>query len=128
MGGHRETASGFVRKNFSRKTEKIMSKFENVTIVREANVYFKGGVTSRTIEFPDGETKTLGIMLPGEYRFDTAKPELMEILSGEVLVLFPGEDDWLVFNGGESFNVPGDSEFYIKVLELADYCCSFLEA
>ncbi|MHC4994785.1 MAG: pyrimidine/purine nucleoside phosphorylase [Planctomycetota bacterium] len=105
-----------------------MSKFENVTVVREANVYFDGGVTSRTIEFPGGETKTLGVMLPGEYKFDTGKPELMEIQAGEVSVLMPGADKWLTYKGGESFNVPGDSAFEIKAVTVADYCCSFLDA
>lgn len=104
-----------------------MSKFENVTIVREANVYFDGGVTSRTIEFASGETKTLGIMLPGEYKFDTGKKELMEIQGGEVEVLLPGESDWKTFKGGESFEVPGDSSFGIKALSVADYCCSFID-
>ena len=49
-----------------------MSEFNNVTVVREANVYFDGGVTSRTVLFADGSKKTLGIMLPGEYEFGTA--------------------------------------------------------
>jgi uncharacterized protein YaiE (UPF0345 family) len=48
-----------------------MSKFENVTVIKEANVYFDGRVTSRVLEFADGSKKTLGIMLPGEYEFGT---------------------------------------------------------
>jgi len=43
-----------------------MSEFKNVTVVQKANVYFDGKVTSRTVIFPDGSKKTLGIMLPGE--------------------------------------------------------------
>ena len=50
-----------------------MSTFENVTIVKAANVYFDGKVTSRTIKFADGSTKSLGLMQPGEYEFGTAK-------------------------------------------------------
>jgi uncharacterized protein YaiE (UPF0345 family) len=42
-----------------------MSTFENVTIVKAANVYFDGKVTSRTIKFDDGSTKSLGLMQPG---------------------------------------------------------------
>ncbi|HLO27414.1 MAG TPA: pyrimidine/purine nucleoside phosphorylase, partial [Geobacteraceae bacterium] len=63
-----------------------MSEFSNVTIVREANVYFNGAVTSRTVLFADGSKKTLGIMQPGEYEFSTGKAELMEILSGDLEV------------------------------------------
>ena len=40
-----------------------MSEFKNVTVIREANIYFDGNVTSRSLVFPDGTKKTLGIML-----------------------------------------------------------------
>jgi uncharacterized protein YaiE (UPF0345 family) len=43
-----------------------MSEFNNVTIIKQANVYFDGKVTSRTIKFSDGTTKSLGVMLRGE--------------------------------------------------------------
>ena len=54
-----------------------MSEFTNVDVVKEANVYFEGKVTSRTIRCADGTSKTLGIMLPGEYEFNTADKEIM---------------------------------------------------
>lgn len=104
-----------------------MSKFDNVTITRQANIYFDGNVTSRTITFPNGETKTLGIILPGEYRFDTKKQEVMEIQSGEVDVLLPGTEDWQHFSAGQSFTVPGNAAFQIKAGGVTDYCCSFVE-
>ena len=31
-----------------------MSKFESVSVVKAANVYFDGNVTSRSVEFADG--------------------------------------------------------------------------
>ena len=68
-----------------------MSEFSNVTILKKANIYFDGNVTSRTIVFADGTKKTLGIMLPGAYEFGTAEKELMEIQSGDLDVLLPGE-------------------------------------
>ena len=46
-----------------------MSEFDNVTVVKEANVYFDGKVVSRTVLFADGSKKTLGIMQPGVYEF-----------------------------------------------------------
>lgn len=103
-----------------------MSEFKNVTVTREANVYFNGGVTSRTVIFPDGTKKTLGIAQPGEYEFGTGAAELMEILAGELDVKLPGKDGWLRIVGGESFEVPANSKFTMKVLALTDYCCSFL--
>ena len=103
-----------------------MSEFQNVSVVKKANVYFDGKVTSRTVVFADGQKKTLGIMLPGEYEFNTGAPELMEIYAGEMTVQLPGSDDWKTVKGGESFEVPGNSKFAVKVSVLADYCCSFL--
>jgi purine/pyrimidine-nucleoside phosphorylase len=103
-----------------------MSEFRNVTVAKRANVYFDGGVTSRTILFPDGSKKTLGIMQPGEYEFGTDAAEVMEILAGDLDVLLPGEALWRRVQGGESFDVPAKSRFGIKVNALTDYCCSFV--
>jgi len=103
-----------------------MSQFENVTVVREANIYFAGKVTSRTVLFNDGSRKTLGIMLPGEYEFGTEAKELMEILAGELDVLLPGQD-WATFKSGDSFEVPANSSFQLKVQSPTDYCCSYLK-
>lgn len=103
-----------------------MSQFENVTVVHKANIYFDGKVTSRTVIFPDGSRKTLGIMLPGEFTFNTAEKELMEIISGDLEVLLPGAD-WQTIKGGESFTVPMNSSFQLKIMEITDYCCSFLK-
>jgi len=103
-----------------------MSEFNNVTVVKEANVYFNGGVTSRTIVFPDGSKKTLGIMMPGEYSFNTGVAELMEILAGQLTVLLPGSSEWVAVKGGEAFEVPANASFQLKVTVLTDYCCSFL--
>jgi purine/pyrimidine-nucleoside phosphorylase len=102
-----------------------MSEFKNVTIIKKANVYFDGKVTSRTVVFQDGSRKTLGIMLPGEYEFNTVDREIMEILAGDLDVLLPGADGWKTVTGGEAFEVPAQSRFSLKVKSLTDYCCSF---
>ncbi len=103
-----------------------MSEFNNVTITREANVYFEGKVTSRAMTFDDGTTKTLGIMLPGDYTFNTDAPELMEILAGELRYRLAGEDEWHHIVGGQDFNVPGKSAFDLEIATVVDYCCSYL--
>jgi len=105
-----------------------MEKFSNVNVKKSANIYFDGKVTSRTIEFADGSIKTLGIMLPGEYEFGTGAPELMEIYSGQMQVKLPNSSVWRTIKGGESFDVEGNAKFQLKVTELSDYCCSFIEA
>ena len=104
-----------------------MSEFKNVTVVKAANVYFDGKVTSRTVLFPDGSKKTLGILLPGDYEFGTEDKEIMEILAGELDVLLPGTDAWKRIIGGESFEVPARSRFGLKVKSLTDYCCSYMQ-
>jgi len=103
-----------------------MSDFKNVTVVRKANVYFDGRVTSRTILFPNGTKKTLGVMMPGDYEFNTGQKEVMEIQRGEVDVWLPGAKDWQIFREGSSFDVPAGASFKLRVKSLVDYCCSYL--
>ncbi|MBD3776080.1 MAG: pyrimidine/purine nucleoside phosphorylase [Thiotrichales bacterium] len=103
-----------------------MSQFDNVTVVKKANIYFDGKVTSRTVLFADGTKKTLGIMMPGDYEFGTDAAEIMEMMAGEVEVLLPGETEWKGIPVGQSFEVPANSKFGIKVKTVADYCCSYL--
>jgi uncharacterized protein YaiE (UPF0345 family) len=107
--------------------ETVMVEFKDVTVVRKANIYFEGKVTSRTIIFADGAKKTLGVMLPGEYTFNTDAAELMEIQAGELDVLLPGASDWKPVTGGEAFEVPAKSAFTMRVKTVSDYCCSFLD-
>ena len=104
-----------------------MSEFQGVTVVKKANVFFGGGVTSRTVIFEDGTKKTLGIMQPGEYEFSTKDAEIMEILSGEMEVLLPGKSVWEKVAGGEAFSVAANATFKLKVKTLTDYCCSFIK-
>jgi uncharacterized protein YaiE (UPF0345 family) len=104
-----------------------MSEFKNVTVIKKANVYFDGKVVSRTVVFPDGSKKTLGVMMPGEYEFSTSDKEIMEIMSGELDVLLPGEKAWKAVQCGESFAVAANSKFTMKVKKLSDYCCSFVK-
>lgn len=104
-----------------------MSEFRNVTVVKKANMYFNGHVTSRTVLFSDGTKKTLGFIMPGEYSFSTVASEIMEVLAGQLDVLLPDEPKWKTIDEGESFIVPAHSRFKVKVQAFTDYCCSYLE-
>ncbi|HUI92952.1 MAG TPA: pyrimidine/purine nucleoside phosphorylase [Chitinivibrionales bacterium] len=104
-----------------------MDQFASVTVVKKANVYFGGNVTSRTVLFAGGEKKTLGIMMPGEYEFGTADKEIMEILAGNLTVQLPGNPAWKAFSAGQTFEVPANSKFKLKVSALTDYCCSYVK-
>ncbi len=101
-----------------------MESFKGVEVVKKANVYFDGKVTSRTVLFPDGSKKTLGVMMPGEYTFKTAGKEVIEVLSGRVKVKCC-HLDWQEFGPGQSFEIPENTEFHLKVEELLDYVCSY---
>jgi len=104
-----------------------MSQFDHVSVVRQANIYFEGKVTSRTVLFADGTHKTLGIMLPGQFEFGTEQKEVMEILSGHLKILLPGKSDWLEINGMGVFTVPEHAKFKLDVFSVTDYCCSYIE-
>lgn len=102
-------------------------QFENVTVVKKANVYFDGKVTSRTVLFENGEKKTLGIMMPGEYEFGTEAKEIMEVLGGSMDILLQGATQWVTYQEGEAFEVPANSSFKLVIKSVADYCCSYVK-
>ena len=100
-------------------------QFSDVNVMKKANVYFDGKVTSRTIIFRDGTKKTLGFMQKGEYEFNTDSEELMEVLGGEMEIMQKNETTYTVYKEGQSFVVPKNSSFKIMVAGFADYCCSY---
>jgi len=99
--------------------------YRNAEIKKKANVYFDGNVTSRSIVTAGGETKSLGVMLPGSYTFNTGAPEVMEVTEGTCRVRLAGDSEWKDYGAGNSFEVPGDSSFEIEVIALLDYVCHF---
>jgi uncharacterized protein YaiE (UPF0345 family) len=102
------------------------TQFDQVSIVKRANVYFDGKCVSHTVLFADGTRKTLGVILPGALNFGTDAPELMEVQAGQCRIRLEGSDEWKTYGAGESFSVPGKSRFDIDVIETLDYVCSYL--
>jgi uncharacterized protein YaiE (UPF0345 family) len=101
-------------------------KFENVTAVAKANVYFDGKVVSHTVLFPDGSKKTLGLIYAGEFHFGTDAAERMDITAGSCRVRLDGTSEWRDYGAGTSFRVPAKSGFDIAVSAgIAEYVCSF---
>ena len=102
-----------------------MSQFDNVSVVKQANVYFDGKCVSHTVVFADGTKKSVGVILPAVLRFNTGAPEVMEGVAGACRVRLAGESDWKAYGAGESFSVPGDSSFEIACDEPYHYVCHF---
>ena len=103
------------------------TQFTGVSVLTKANVYFQGDVVSYTVLLPDGARKTLGLIRPGSYHFDTGAPERMEIVEGACRVTLDGETDTRSYIAGTHFDVAGKSGFRIEVIEgLCHYICSFL--
>lgn len=101
-------------------------QFDNVSITCKANVYFDGRVVSHTVLFPDGSKKTLGLIYPGVYTFNTGAPERMEIVSGQCQARLAGAAEWTTYAPESYFDVPGNSTFEISVESgIAEYICSF---
>jgi hypothetical protein len=99
-------------------------RFEGATVRRAENVYYDGRVTSRELHTADGERVTLGIILPGEYTFETEEHEDVELLAGTASVELPDGSEVEV-DAGESFSVPADSEFVISTEGVVDYVCRY---
>jgi uncharacterized protein YaiE (UPF0345 family) len=101
-------------------------QFDNVSVICKANVFFDGGVVSHTVLFGDGTKKTLGLIRPGSYRFDTQVREVMAITAGQCRARLPGSGDWRTYTAGQSFEVAAGKAFDIAVDEgLCQYVCSF---
>lgn len=101
-------------------------KFVAVTAICKANVYFDGKVVSHSITLADGSRKTLGLIYPGTYKFETGVAEIMEIIAGRCRVRIADQAEWREYGEGTSFEVPGDSDFTIEVAAgITEYVCSF---
>lgn len=100
-----------------------MSSFDNVSVVKKANLYFDGKCVSHTVVFPDGTKKTLGVIFPGSLTFSTGAPEIMELNAGRCRIRLKGKKDWRSYGAGERFGVPANSSFDIETFETIDYVC-----
>ena len=103
-----------------------MSQFDNVSVVKQANVYFDGKCVSHTVQLADGTKKSVGVVLPSRLTFNTGAPERMETVAGSCRYLLRGETEWKVAGPGQSFSIPADSAFEIEVAgEPYHYVCHF---
>lgn len=88
------------------------------------NEYFDGKVKSLGFSNNEGAV-TIGVMATGQYEFGTSTVEYMTVTSGEMKVLLPGETEWRVFGEFETFVVPKDTKFKVKVTDQTSYRCIY---
>jgi uncharacterized protein YaiE (UPF0345 family) len=103
----------------------MSDKFDNISILKQANVYFDGKCVSHAIQFADGTKKSVGVILPATLTFSTGVPEIMETVAGSCRYRIKGAD-WKTCGAGQSFNAPANSSFEIEVTsEPYHYVCHF---
>lgn len=90
----------------------------------KTNEYFNGDVVSIGLESVEGKA-TVGVMAAGEYEFGTSTVEVMTVISGELLILQPGESEWKTYRKFESFVVAKDVKFKVKCATDTPYLCLY---
>ena len=102
-----------------------MSQFDNVSVLKNANVYFDGKCVSHTVLFADGTRKTLGVILPSTLTFNVGVAEIMEITAGTCRVKIGDAAEFSTYAAGSQFSVPANDRFVIEAAEVVNYICSF---
>ena len=90
----------------------------------KTNEYFDGNVKSIAFETADGPA-TVGVMAKGEYIFGTSTIEYMTVTSGKMDVKLPGETQWKTYKEFETYIVPKDIKFNVKVEGDTSYRCLY---
>ena len=99
--------------------------FSNVTLTTKANVYFDGKCVSHSFTQADGTKKSVGVVLPSTLTFNTGAAEIMECVAGSCEYKLKGSDAWVASSEGQSYNVPANSSFEIRVTDQYHYICHF---
>ncbi|MDO9420584.1 MULTISPECIES: pyrimidine/purine nucleoside phosphorylase [Herminiimonas] len=104
----------------------MTTQFDNVSVVKKANIYFDGKCVSHTVLFADGTKKTIGIIFPSTLKFNTGAAEIMELNAGKCRIRLADATEWNTYEGGQQFEVPANSSFDIETVETLDYVCHFI--
>ena len=98
---------------------------DGVSVTTQANVYFDGKCVSHSLTRADGVKLSVGVILPATLSFNTGAPEIMECVAGWCEYKLAGSDMWVRSSAGETFSIPGNSKFEIRVTEPYHYVCHF---
>lgn len=88
------------------------------------NEYFEGKVKSLAFTTEDGPA-TIGVMAAGDYEFGTSTKEIMTVITGKMLVKLPGSEVWKEFRAGDTFEVPANQKFQLKIPADTSYLCLY---
>ena len=119
---------GFIAKAVIQKSgESEMSQFDNVSVIKKANVYFDGKCVSHTVLMADGSKKTVGVILPSSLTFNTGVPEIMEGVGGSCRVKLKGESEWKTYAKASPSTCRATPSFEIACDEPYHYVCYFAD-
>jgi len=90
----------------------------------KVNEYFEGKVKSIAVENVQGKS-TVGVMDVGEFEFGTNTIEHMTVITGLLTVLLPNATEWKDYQAGETFVVPANTKFKLKVPQQTAYLCRY---
>jgi purine/pyrimidine-nucleoside phosphorylase len=90
----------------------------------KTNTYFDGKVQSIAFETTEGPA-TVGVMAAGDYEFGTSQVEFMTVVSGSMLVMQPGENEWKTYGEKETFRVEKNVKFKVKIASDCAYLCLY---
>lgn len=104
----------------------MSTELSQVAVNPKANVYFDGKCVSHSLTLADGTRKSVGVILPATLTFNTGAAEIMEGVAGSCEVKLAGATAWTRYGAGQSFDVPANSSFEIRVEgEPYHYICHF---
>lgn len=89
----------------------------------KVNEYLDGKVKSLGFEL-DGVPYTAGVLMPGDYSFNTEKEEVITITVGSCQIRLP-DQDWTLLQTGQAITIPPKVNFQFKVTKPAAYVCQY---
>src|SRR3954451_13607094 len=103
----------------------MTTQFDNVSVVKKANIYFDGKCVSHTVLLADGTKKTIGVIFPSSLTCNTGAPEAMELNAGKCRIRVKGDAPWKTYEGGRRDEGLDNSSWDIETLETRDSACHF---
>jgi uncharacterized protein YaiE (UPF0345 family) len=95
------------------------------TLTTQANVYFDGKCVSHGFTLADGSRQSVGVVLPATLTFTTGAAETMECVAGSCEYRLAGSGEWRQSGPGDTFAIPANSSFDIRVAEAYHYICRY---